>query len=159
MMGDPPEGDDTDPDVIPNQYEKRPIKSMATTPLFRSPSVRLIQRDYCNETDRGGTGTDGVVSSLGSLVSTAGNEVLHYTFRPSKQISYATLSTNNKGIITCSPPLVGPTAVLHSQQPTPQPMEVSLLSPNNQSVTSSLSEYRFRPEVVTTSNRIQESCI
>ncbi|XP_055848284.1 hemicentin-2 [Episyrphus balteatus] len=161
MMGDPPEGDDTDPDVIPNQYEKRPIKSsMATTPLFRSPSVRLIQRDYCNDTDRGGTGSDGVVSSLGSLVST-GNEVLHYTFRPSKQISYATLTTNNKGIITCSPPLVGPAAVLHSQQPTPtpQPMEVSLLSPNNQSVTSSLSEYRFRPEVVTTSNRIQESCI
>lgn len=37
----------------------------------------------------------------------------------------------------------------------------SLLSPNqsNNQVTSSFSEYRFRPEVVTTSNRIQESCI
>lgn len=37
----------------------------------------------------------------------------------------------------------------------------SLLSPNQSSnqVTSSFSEYRFRPEVVTTSNRIQESCI
>lgn len=38
----------------------------------------------------------------------------------------------------------------------------SLLSPNQSSsnqVTSSFSEYRFKPEVVTTSNRIQESCI
>lgn len=80
--------------------------------------------------------------------------------------SYATL--NKKGITTCSPPLgVGlpysstPTtsSSLSSYHPTTQPMEVSLLSPNNPSVTSSISEYRFRPEVVTTSNRIQESCI
>uniref|UniRef100_A0A1I8NIL5 Ig-like domain-containing protein n=1 Tax=Musca domestica TaxID=7370 RepID=A0A1I8NIL5_MUSDO len=106
MMGDPPEGDDTDPDVIPNQY--------------------------------------GFMSSE----------------------SYATL--NKKGITTCSPPLgVGlpfsstttTSSSLSSYHPTTQPMEVSLLSPNNPSVTSSISEYRFRPEVVTTSNRIQESCI
>lgn len=80
--------------------------------------------------------------------------------------SYATL--NKKGITTCSPPLgLGmpysstPTtsSSLSSYHPTTQPMEVSLLSPNNPSVTSSISEYRFRPEVVTTSNRIQESCI
>ncbi|KAI8129944.1 hypothetical protein FF38_11844 [Lucilia cuprina] len=189
IMGDPPEGDDTDPDVIPNQYEKRPLKSMLASPIFRSPSARLLQRDYCTTdavTDGSvtmGSGsvigitngsalscTDGV-SSLGSLKSNngslgVGNEVLHYTFRPSKQISYATL--NKKGITTCSPPLgVGlpysstPTtsSSLSSYHPTTQPMEVSLLSPNNPSVTSSISEYRFRPEVVTTSNRIQESCI
>lgn len=35
-----------------------------------------------------------------------------------------------------------------------------LLSPTQAgTVTSSFSEYRFKPEVVTTSNRIQESCI
>ncbi|XP_037943806.1 uncharacterized protein LOC119676630 [Teleopsis dalmanni] len=189
IMGDPPEVDDTDPDVIPNQYEKRPLKSLVASPIFRSPSARLLQREYCTaDAERCGTlgsgsvigitnsstlsSTDGV-SSLGSIVSSTGgassgigigmgNEVLHYTFRPSKQISYATL--NKKGITTCSPPLgISPynttTSSLSSYHPTPQPMEVSLLSPNNPSVTSSLSEYRFRPEVVTTSNRIQESCI
>lgn len=68
--------------------------------------------------------------------------------------SYATLSRGNKSVTTCSPV---------SSQPTIQlPINISLLSPNNHNqslVTSSLSEYRFRPEVVTTSNRIQESCI
>lgn len=71
--------------------------------------------------------------------------------------SYATLSRGNKSVTTCSP--------VNNTQPAIQlPMGVSLLSPNNHHhntslVTSSLSEYRFRPEVVTTSNRIQESCI
>ncbi|XP_037943807.1 uncharacterized protein LOC119676631 [Teleopsis dalmanni] len=172
-----------------NAREKRPLKSLVASPIFRSPSARLLQREYCTaDAERCGTlgsgsvigitnsstlsSTDGV-SSLGSIVSSTGgassgigigmgNEVLHYTFRPSKQISYATL--NKKGITTCSPPLgISPynttTSSLSSYHPTPQPMEVSLLSPNNPSVTSSLSEYRFRPEVVTTSNRIQESCI
>ncbi|XP_037920773.1 neural cell adhesion molecule 2 [Hermetia illucens] len=148
VLGDPPEGEDTDPDVIPNQYEKRPLKTQAPTPLFRSPSARLIQRDVCRDEEVGCDGT----SNLGSLVG-SGNEVLHYTFRPSKQISYTTLCKGNKGVTTCSP-----LGQIHP--PLTQPMEVSLLSPNNQSVvTSSLSEYRFRPEVVTTSNRIQESCI
>uniref|UniRef100_A0A0K8U830 Hemicentin-1 n=1 Tax=Bactrocera latifrons TaxID=174628 RepID=A0A0K8U830_BACLA len=198
VMGDALEGDDTDPDVIPNQYEKRPLKSQVASPIFRSPSARLLQRDYSSlaDTERAGTLSSGSViggitnsstlssadgiSSLGSLVGNssigsvggigvgAGNEVLHYTFRPSKQLSYATL--NKKGITTCSPPLnislynttTTATSSLSStyhSTPQPQPMEVSLLSPNNPSVTSSLSEYRFRPEVVTTSNRIQESCI
>ncbi|XP_039959757.1 uncharacterized protein LOC120774297 [Bactrocera tryoni] len=196
VMGDALEGDDTDPDVIPNQYEKRPLKSQVASPIFRSPSARLLQRDYSSlaDTERAGTLSSGSViggitnsstlssadgiSSLGSLVGNSsvgsvggigvGNEVLHYTFRPSKQLSYATL--NKKGITTCSPPLnislynttTTATSSLSStyhSTPQPQPMEVSLLSPNNPSVTSSLSEYRFRPEVVTTSNRIQESCI
>uniref|UniRef100_A0A0A1WVT0 Hemicentin-1 n=1 Tax=Zeugodacus cucurbitae TaxID=28588 RepID=A0A0A1WVT0_ZEUCU len=197
VMGDALEGDDTDPDVIPNQYEKRPLKSQVASPIFRSPSARLLQRDYSSlaDTERAGTLSSGSViggitnsstlssadgiSSLGSLVGNSsvgsvgggigvGNEVLHYTFRPSKQLSYATL--NKKGITTCSPPLnislynattaasSSLSSTYHST-PQPQPMEVSLLSPNNPSVTSSLSEYRFRPEVVTTSNRIQESCI
>lgn len=69
--------------------------------------------------------------------------------------SYATLTKGNKGVTTCNP--MGQT---HAQiNMIPHPMEVSLSSPRNQSVTSSLSEYRFRPEIVTTSNRIQESCI
>ncbi|XP_023158582.1 protein turtle homolog A [Ceratitis capitata] len=196
VMGEALEGDDTDPDVIPNQYEKRPLKSLVASPIFRSPSARLLQRDYSSlaDTERAGTMSSGSViggitnsstlssadgiSSLGSLVGNSsvgsvggigvGNEVLHYTFRPSKQLSYATL--NKKGITTCSPPLnislyntttttsSSLSSTYHST-PQPQPMEVSLLSPNNPSVTSSLSEYRFRPEVVTTSNRIQESCI
>lgn len=42
----------------------------------------------------------------------------------------------------------------------PSQMTVGLLSPTQAgTVTSSFSEYRFKPEVVTTSNRIQESCI
>ncbi|XP_030370530.1 protein turtle homolog A [Scaptodrosophila lebanonensis] len=189
LLGDQAEVDDTDPDVIPNQYEKRPLKSLVASPLFSSPSTRLMQREYLasHDMEHGKSNGDNVgagvssnsaqcMSSMGSmnlavpeglpsigLMSNSGNEVLHYTFRPSKQISYATL--NKKGITTCSPPLGSMTYSVSTSTPsssyhlTPQPMEVSLLSPNNPSVTSSLSEYRFRPEVVTTSNRIQESCI
>ncbi|XP_026850663.1 hemicentin-1 [Drosophila persimilis] len=161
--------DDTDPDVIPNQYEKRPLKSLVSPPGFASPSTRLMQRDYVRETElvKGSCEAVGAPEGLSSigLMSSSGNEVLHYTFRPSKQISYATL--NRKGITTCSPPLgtqnysVSTSTPSSSYHLTPQPMEVSLLSPNHPSVTSSLSEYRFRtgPEIVTTSNRIQESCI
>nr|XP_017021487.1 protein turtle homolog A isoform X1 [Drosophila kikkawai]XP_017021488.1 protein turtle homolog A isoform X1 [Drosophila kikkawai] len=166
-MADQAEIDDTDPDVIPNQYEKRPLKSLVSPPGFASPSNRLMQRDYLRETELakgvsdGGLGAAEGLSSIG-LMSSSGNEVLHYTFRPSKQISYATL--NKKGITTCSPPLgslnynVSTSTPSSSYHLTPQPMEVSLLSPNNPSVTSSLSEYRFRtgPEIVTTSNRIQD---
>lgn len=194
---------------------------MVASPGFASPSTRLMQRDYGSSRDAdhlkhslesavgtlgagvgGGGGVSGLEASTMGLLSTSGNEVLHYTFRPSKQIvsisvgnclgymvltmhvyalmlslhsfcllllphtytqSYATL--NKKGITTCSPPLGSLTYNVSTSTPsssyhlTPQPMEVSLLSPNNTSVTSSLSEYRFRPEVVTTSNRIQESCI
>ncbi|XP_022221884.2 protein turtle homolog A [Drosophila obscura] len=163
--------DDTDPDVIPNQYEKRPLKSLVSPPGFASPSTRLMQRDYVRETElvKGSCETVGAAEGLSSigLMSSSGNEVLHYTFRPSKQLSYATL--NRKGITTCSPPLgtqnysvsTSTSTPSSSYHLTPQPMEVSLLSPNHPSVTSSLSEYRFRtgPEIVTTSNRIQESCI
>lgn len=200
--------------------EKRPLKALVASPGFASPSTRLMQRDYGSSRDSehlkhslesavgtlgsgvgvgGGGGVSGLEASTMGLLSTSGNEVLHYTFRPSKQIvsicrqlsriygtyygcvcfnaiiaffllltrahtqSYATL--NKKGITTCSPPLGSLTYNVSTSTPsssyhlTPQPMEVSLLSPNNTSVTSSLSEYRFRPEVVTTSNRIQESCI
>lgn len=41
----------------------------------------------------------------------------------------------------------------------PTQISVGLRSPSQSAVTSSFSEYRFKPEVVTTSNRIQESCI
>ncbi|XP_002031322.2 hemicentin-1 isoform X1 [Drosophila sechellia] len=166
-MADQADIDDTDPDVIPNQYEKRPLKSLVSPPGFASPSNRLMQRDYLRETELTKGGSDvgmGAAEGLSSigLMSSSGNEVLHYTFRPSKQISYATL--NKKGITTCSPPLgslnysVSTSTPTSSYHLTPQPMEVSLLSPNNPSVTSSLSEYRFRtgPEIVTTSNRIQD---
>ncbi|XP_062126409.1 protein turtle homolog A [Drosophila sulfurigaster albostrigata] len=171
MGGDQADIDDTDPDVIPNQYEKRPLKALVVSPGFASPSSRLLQRDYCHSRDAEHlkstpdcmTAAAAAEASTIGLLSNSGNEVLHYTFRPSKQISYATL--NKKGITTCSPPLGSLTYNVSTSTPsssyhlTPQPMEVSLLSPNNASVTSSLSEYRFRPEVVTTSNRIQESCI
>ncbi|EDV92962.1 hemicentin-1 [Drosophila grimshawi] len=176
LLSDPADIDDTDPDVIPNQYEKRPLKALGASPGFASPSTRLMQRDYCSGRDAellksnadsvaAMAGLGGTDASTIGLLSNSGNEVLHYTFRPSKQISYATL--NKKGITTCSPPLgslgsaynVSTSTPSSSYHLTPQPMEVSLLSPNNASVTSSLSEYRFRPEVVTTSNRIQESCI
>ncbi|TDG44787.1 hypothetical protein AWZ03_008761 [Drosophila navojoa] len=174
LLGDQADIDDTDPDVIPNQYEKRPLKSLGASPGFASPATRLMPRDFCTGRDaellKGNAESVGVMAGLGGadastigLLSNSGNEVLHYTFRPSKQISYATL--NKKGITTCSPPLGSLTYNISTSTPsssyhlTPQPMEVSLLSPNNASVTSSLSEYRFRPEVVTTSNRIQESCI
>ncbi|EDW59180.1 protein turtle homolog B isoform X1 [Drosophila virilis] len=174
VLSDQAEIDDTDPDVIPNQYEKRPLKALGASPGFASPATRLTHRDYCGGRDAElrksnadsvgvGAGLVGTDANTIGLLSNSGNEVLHYTFRPSKQISYATL--NKKGITTCSPPLGALTYNISTSTPsssyhlTPQPMEVSLLSPNNASVTSSLSEYRFRPEVVTTSNRIQESCI
>ncbi|XP_034137739.1 protein turtle homolog A isoform X3 [Drosophila guanche] len=82
--------DDTDPDVIPNQYEKRPLKSLVSPPGFASPSTRLMQRDYVRETElaKGSCETVGAAEGLSSigLMSSSGNEVLHYTFRPSKQI-------------------------------------------------------------------------
>ncbi|XP_058467805.1 titin [Malaya genurostris] len=166
--GEPPDGDETDPDVIPNQYERRPPKTTLPAPLFRSPSARLINRNggehLLHEEERHCDG-----SSLASLTGSS-NEVHHYSFNPSKQISYATLGrANNSGSSvqsTLSP--------LSHQAPSgsttlPLPAIVGgvgvgvsslLSSPASQShVTSSLNEYRFRPEVVTTSNRIQESCI
>ncbi|KAL5283989.1 hypothetical protein ACFFRR_006326 [Megaselia abdita] len=160
-MDDPMEIDETDPDVIPNQYEKRPLKIQVPNTYYRNPTTRLLQRDFIDSRQQQQQQQphsqhlyhqDGSTTNIGSLVS--GNEVV-YTFRPSKQLSYATLTKGNKGVTTCSPG-----GQIHAQvNMTPHPMEVSLSSPRNQSVTSSLSEYRFRPEIVTTSNRIQESCI
>ncbi|GAB0092793.1 uncharacterized protein DMENIID0001_078290 [Sergentomyia squamirostris] len=143
IPAEPPDVDDTDPDVIPNQYERRPLKNSMQNPLFRSPSTRLIQRDSLDE-DRLGDG-----ASLVSVNGGSSTDVQHYTFKPSKQISYATLGRVNKNSTSCSP----------MGQALPLPLGVGLLSPNQSHVTSSLNEYRFRPEVVTTSNRIQESCI
>ncbi|XP_065086587.1 hemicentin-1-like [Ochlerotatus camptorhynchus] len=168
MSGEPPDGDETDPDVIPNQYERRPPKTALPTPLFRSPSARLIHRNggehLLHEEERHCDG-----SSLASLTG-SNNEVHHYSFKPSKQISYATLGRTNN-----SSNSVQSTLSPLSHQPTsasttlPLPSIVGgvgvgvsnlLSSPASQSlVTSTLNEYRFRPEVVTTSNRIQESCI
>ncbi|XP_055525427.1 hemicentin-1 [Wyeomyia smithii] len=166
--GEPPEGDETDPDVIPNQYERRPPKGTLPAPLFRSPSAKLIARNggehLLRDEERHCDG-----SSLASLTG-SNNEVHHYSFKPGKQISYATLGRmGNSGSnvqSTLSPlshqPLSGSTTL-------PLPAIVGgvgvgvtslLSSPTCQShVTSTLNEYRFRPEVVTTSNRIQESCI
>ena len=39
------------------------------------------------------------------------------------------------------------------------PMSVGLISPNQSIVTSTLNEFRFRPELLATNNRLQESCI
>ena len=86
------------------------------------------------------------------------------------QQSYATLGRNNKNsITTCtasssvytSSPLGSPI----NQQlggPSvniPHPMSVGLISPNQSIVTSTLNEFRFRPELLANSNRLQESCI
>ncbi|XP_063706128.1 uncharacterized protein LOC134835187 [Culicoides brevitarsis] len=213
------ETDDADPDIIPNQYERRPLKS--NQPLYRSPSSRLAQRDYvvggnianiiggaAGDAERGGC--DGSsVASLGG--SSATNEVHHYSFKPSQQIGYATMGHKSKNSTLSISPLgahpavhynqspsqmphhphqqmhlygiVPPTMTPHShnsngnlssnygnsssniQQQLPQLSTTSvvgaLLSPSTSQnqVTSSFSEYRFKPEVVTTSNRIQESCI
>ncbi|EDS40778.1 conserved hypothetical protein [Culex quinquefasciatus] len=84
MAGEPPDGDETDPDVIPNQYERRPPKTTLPTPLFRSPSARLIHRNggehLLHEDERHCDG-----SSLASLTG-SNSEVHHYSFKPSKQI-------------------------------------------------------------------------
>lgn len=78
------------------------------SPGFASPSTRLMQRDYGSSRDSehlkhslesavgtlgagvgvggGGGGVSGLEASTMGLLSTSGNEVLHYTFRPSKQI-------------------------------------------------------------------------
>jgi hypothetical protein len=55
--------------------ERRPIKATLPTPLYRSPSARLILDE-----DRKGDGS--------SMVSLGGpnNEVHHYSFKPTKQI-------------------------------------------------------------------------
>ncbi|XP_055586991.1 titin [Uranotaenia lowii] len=178
MAGEPPDGDETDPDVIPNQYERRPPKTTLPTPLFRSPSARLINRNGGGEhllhhdEERHCDG-----SSLASL--TGSNNEVHYSFKPSKQISYATLGrANNTTGSSSVQSTLSPLSHLHHPVPSsassasvmmstnlPLPSSIvggSLLgSPGSQSqlVTSTLNEYRFRPEVVTTSNRIQESCI
>ncbi|XP_062702027.1 hemicentin-1 [Aedes albopictus] len=168
MPGEPPDGDETDPDVIPNQYERRPPKTTLPTPLFRSPSARLIHRNggehLLHEEERHCDG-----SSLASLTG-SNNEVHHYSFKPSKQISYATLGRANNSSSSVQSTL-SPLSHQPSSTSTTLPLPsivggvgvgVSnlLSSPASQSlVTSTLNEYRFRPEVVTTSNRIQESCI
>uniref|UniRef100_A0A182N5E4 Uncharacterized protein n=1 Tax=Anopheles dirus TaxID=7168 RepID=A0A182N5E4_9DIPT len=152
MGGEPPDGDETDPDVIPNQYERRPPKTTLPTPLFRSPSARLIHRNggehLLHEEERHCDG-----SSLASLTG-------------SNTESYATLGRANNSSVTST---LSPLSQQASTATLPLPsMSVTgvgavgslLSSPASQSlVTSTLNEYRFRPEVVTTSNRIQESCI
>ncbi|CRK88301.1 CLUMA_CG002080, isoform A [Clunio marinus] len=166
LMGEPPDGDDTDPDVIPNQYERRPLKSTMPIPLFQSPSSRLNPKDIM-EDDRG-CSVDGL--NLTSSLEGSHNEALHYSFMPNKQISYATLGRNNKNsITTCtasssvytSSPLGSP---INQQLGGPSvnishPMSVGLISPNQSIVTSTLNEFRFRPELLANSNRLQESCI
>ncbi|KAG5671141.1 hypothetical protein PVAND_001354 [Polypedilum vanderplanki] len=88
MMSEAADVDDTDPDVIPNQYERRPLKSSVPIPLFRSPSARLIPKDIM-EDDRGCSG-DGLnlptTSFEGVLMQPSHIEVLHYSFMPNKQI-------------------------------------------------------------------------
>lgn len=59
--------------------ERRPLKPQLPTPLFRSPSARLIQRDLFDD-DRGSNG-----SNLCSLDGSS-KDIHHYTFQPSKQI-------------------------------------------------------------------------
>ncbi|XP_055618631.1 hemicentin-1 [Toxorhynchites rutilus septentrionalis] len=167
LSGEPPDGDETDPDVIPNQYERRPPKASLPTPLFRSPSARLIHRNggehLLHEEERHCDG-----SSLASLTG-PNNEVHHYSFKPSKQISYATLGRTNNSSSSVQSTL-SPLSHQPSSASTTLPLPTMvggvggvgglLSSPASQSlVTSTLNEYRFRPEVVTTSNRIQESCI
>ncbi|ETN65555.1 sidestep protein [Anopheles darlingi] len=167
MGSEPPDGDETDPDVIPNQYERRPPKTTLPTPLFRSPSARLIHRNggehLLHEEERHCDG-----SSLASLTG-LNTEVHHYSFKPSKQISYATLGrANNSSVTSTLSPLSQQPSTATLPLPSLSSMSVTgvgavgslLSSPASQSlVTSTLNEYRFRPEVVTTSNRIQESCI
>lgn len=64
--------------------ERRPLKSSAQIPLFRSPSARLVQHDKLLADDAFSRGSDGsIVCSLGGLNN---KEVHHYTFQPSKQI-------------------------------------------------------------------------
>lgn len=95
--------------------------------------------------------------------------LLYCVFPPSRQ-SYATLGRNNKNsITTCtasssvytSSPLGSP---INQQLGGPSvnishPMSVGLISPNQSIVTSTLNEFRFRPELLANSNRLQESCI
>ena len=73
--------------------ERRPLKPQLPTPLFRSPSARLIQRDTLAADDRGSDG-----SNLGSLGGST-KEVHHYTFQPSKQI--VSKKANKNDIIVC----------------------------------------------------------
>jgi hypothetical protein len=90
------------------------------------------------------------------------------------QQSYATLGRNNKNsITTCtasssvytSSPLGSPInqqlggPSVNISHPHPMPMSVGLISPNQSIVTSTLNEFRFRPELLANSNRLQESCI
>ena len=88
--------------------------------------------------------------------------------------SYATLGRNNKNSVTTtctasssvftSSPLGSPINQQQLQhQPSvnisTHPMSVGLISPNQSIVTSTLNEFRFRPELLASSNRLQESCI
>ncbi|KAL9897612.1 sidestep IV transmembrane protein isoform 2-T23 [Glossina fuscipes fuscipes] len=176
MMAEPAENDDTDPDVIPNQYEKRPLKPMMASPIFRSPSARLLQRDYCTNTDGTDTtlGSGSVIgvtngstlssvdgfSSFGSIKSNnggvgIGNEVLHYTFRPSKQISYATL--NKKGITTCSPPLGAGGAAVAGLPYSTTPTTSSSLSSYHHPTTQPMEETYHYCYTTPTINILQES--
>lgn len=62
--------------------ERRPPKATLPTPLFRSPSTRLIQRDIPD--DGGEYCVDGF--NLATSLEGPSNEVHHYSFKPTKQI-------------------------------------------------------------------------
>lgn len=67
--------------------ERRPLKSSSQmpVPLFRSPSVRLVQHDKLLSDDVYSRGSDGsiVCTLLGGVNN---KQEHHYTFQPSKQI-------------------------------------------------------------------------
>ncbi|XP_047506872.1 neural cell adhesion molecule 2 isoform X1 [Pieris napi] len=111
-------GDDADPDIIPNLYERRPV-SNGYMSLQRPQSNNKLSKNDDLRSEPDGAG--------------------YYDFRkkdyriPLTSQSYHSLGRANKGVTT---------------------------SPNSGSgVTSSLTAHRLRPEVVTTSHRVQESCI
>lgn len=74
--------------------ERRPLKTQLPTPLFRSPSTRLIQRNSIAD-DRGSD-----ASNSGSIGSNP-KEIHHYKYHANKQTVSISKTVQDK--IICSP--------------------------------------------------------
>ncbi|RZF43924.1 hypothetical protein LSTR_LSTR015732, partial [Laodelphax striatellus] len=139
-----PAPDDTDPDIIPNKYERRPLKGFMK--MYKTPPQRRRKKD-----DEGGEGDEGEEGELADLTESngvhGGAETTHHPMQnhhqPTKDSNLVNHQVNN----------VGNCGTLRAHKG---------VTANNSIVVRpgvGLHNHKTGPEVVTASHRIQESCI
>ncbi|KAG8253862.1 hypothetical protein J6590_024216 [Homalodisca vitripennis] len=147
----PSPADETDPDIIPNKYERRPLKGFMK--IYKTPPQRRRKKDGSEEGDFVSE-TDDVETTLNHLHAAKENIANNThivnncsTLRAHKGVT-ASSPVGSVPVLTrpnhVHPPTTLGPALNHAHPPT-------TLGPNH--------NHKLGPEVVTASHRIQESCI